>query len=124
MNWQNERVSFWDTFSSTTTPPHPQFDEHGKAEKRLRLVRKTHNATHSSEPKTGLVRKIFGPISSPANNDPAGWWEVGWNVSYLCYVCNAGAGRQTHHIAIQQFCLATTIIAGNSFCLCFVHDVM
>lgn len=100
----------------------PKFHEHGKDEKRLSLVRKTHKATHASEAKTGLVRKRFGP--SPANNDPASWWEVRWNVSYFCYPCNTGAGRKVHHIVIQQFCLATTITVGNSFCMSLVHGVI
>lgn len=71
-----------------------------------------------------LVRKVFEPLSSLAKNDPADWWEVKGNVSYLYYLCNVGAGRKTHHIAIQQFCLAITILTGNRFSLCLVHDVI
>lgn len=119
VNWQKGWVPFWETFWSP-----PQFHEHGKDEKRSSLVRKTHKATHASEPKNGLVRKRFGPISSPANNDPAGRWEVRWSISYLCYLCSAGASRKTHHTVIEQFFLATAILVGNSFCLHLVHDVI
>lgn len=70
-------------------------------------MRKTQKATHALESNAELLRKIFGPLSSLAKNDPADWWEVEWNV-YLYYLCNVGAGRKTHHI--QQFCLAITIL--------------
>lgn len=95
MNWQKVPFGkiFWSSYSSMSN---------GKDKKQLSLARENHKATHTSEPKTSLVRKVFQPVSCPANNDPDGWCEVRWNASYPYYLWNAGAGRKTHSTVIQQ----------------------
>lgn len=97
MNWQKEWVPFgkifWSSHSSMSN---------GKDKKQSSLAIENHKATHTSKPKTALVRKVFQPVSSPSNNDLEGWCTVRWNASRPCHLWNAGAGSKTHSTVIQQ----------------------